>query len=141
MSIVRLMFAGAFARRVGVLRLALLSALLLRALLPPGFMLADTAQQGVKVVLCSAHGLIEVTVDPVTNEVRTEPAEQNKKSDKADPPCAFSAIAKLAPPPANSTYMPRLVSAPHAAPSFDVRPGRGLSAPPPPQTGPPLHIA
>lgn len=119
----------------------MLLAFLARALVPPGFMFeAQAGTALVKVVLCSAHGSVEAYVDPATGEI-SYTKKPPKPSDKDDPPCAFATIAKVAPPsnvapapaPRESTSHSR-----HADNS--LAPGRGLSAPPPPATGPPVHI-
>lgn len=118
------------------LRTFVLVALIARALIPPGFMLeAATESRSVKVVLCAAHGAVEAYVDRVTGEITTEaPA---KKAPAGDPPCAFAALAKLAPPSAVAVVF-AVAPAPFVRqPSAILDPGRGLSAPPPPSTGPP----
>jgi hypothetical protein len=112
-----------------------------RALVPPGFMFeAQAGTSLVKVVLCSAHGSIEAYVDPTTGEI-TYAKKPPKPSDKDDPPCAFATIAKLAPPLNVATApAPSETQSQAGVSQRDLIPGRGLSAPPPPATGPPSRI-
>jgi hypothetical protein len=128
--------------RLWPLQVFVLLALVARVFMPPGYMLAAVGSTSwVKVVLCSAHGPIEVFVDPVTYEITDKPALPAPKPD-GDPPCAFASLAKLA-PPAAPLEVAGVQSAEAAAPAFAYRgnPELGLSAPPPPATGPPHHHA
>lgn len=127
---------------IACLKTVLVAAFVLRALVPPGYMLETaSAAGGVKIVLCSAHGTIEARYDPKTGEITYDEAPA-KKAPAGDQPCAFAAIAKLAPPSSLAALqLPATarVSAPQIA--REVIPGRGLVAPPPPATGPPASIA
>jgi hypothetical protein len=129
---------GSFAPYGRLLRAFVLTAFVARALIPPGFMFeAEAGSALVKVVLCSAHGSIEAFIDPTTGEI-SYAKKPPKPSDKDDPPCAFAAIAKVAPPSSVAAApAPSEGTARSSAARFDMRPGRGLSAPPPPATGPP----
>lgn len=119
----------------GVLRALVLLAFVARALVPPGFMLASADAQ-VKVVVCSAHGTIEVYYDPDTGAFSNEKAAAKKPSG-GEPRCAFAAFAQFVPPTTSLDVLVDTTAAPaQTMPAF-VIPGRGLSAPPPPQTGPP----
>ncbi|MEQ1754986.1 MAG: DUF2946 family protein [Micropepsaceae bacterium] len=123
-----------------VLRALVLLAFAVRAIIPSGYMINSTPESGVMVVLCSAHGLLAAKVDPVTGEVSFEKKAPSNHSDKDDAPCAFSAIAKVAPPSTNFVFdAPRELAALVPLPSQGAAPGRGLTAPPPPSTGPPAH--
>ncbi len=125
-------------RRDWTLRALVLLAFVTRALIPPGFML-QPASDGVAVVLCSAAGWTDAAVDPARGQHATKHAP-GKQSGTDEPPCTFAGLAKLA------TLTPDLivtapVDASVLAPTpLTLSPGRGLSAPPPPATGPPTHI-
>lgn len=92
---------------------------------------------GVKVVLCTAHGMVEVFYDPETGAL-TDGESTQKKSPRGDPPCAFGVLVKLAPPAGSVAVLAFVPSAAVASAPIFVAPGRGLSAPPPPSTGPPF---
>lgn len=118
-------------------RAFVLLAFVARALVPPGFMtVSSDANAGVKVVLCSAHGPIELYYDAETgtfSDAKSEP----KKTGVGDPPCAFAALAKLAAPTSSVLFVATSITATEPTTYAVVTPGRGLSAPPPPSTGPP----
>jgi hypothetical protein len=126
---------------IAYLKVALIAAFVMRALIPPGYMIETAAAEGVKIVLCSAHGAIEARLDPKTGEITYDEAPA-KKAPAGDQPCAFAAIAKLAPPSSLASLpLPptRTTHAPHS--THELTPGRGLVAPPPPATGPPTSVA
>jgi hypothetical protein len=104
-------------------------ALMVQVLVPPGFMLsADAAQP--TLVICTGHGAITVSD-------RDHPAKAPKPG--ADKPCAFAAHGVATPPP-QRLVLPGAGFAPTQqaqAVAFDLAPGRGLAAPPPPSRGPP----
>lgn len=115
--------------------LLLAAALLVRALVPAGWMVGSTAD-GVGLVLCD--GLAPETADAHAG-MHHAPADQGEPEEPApDVPCAFAGLAAAHEPvtpigldhpsPATAVVTPILPSA---------TPGRGLAAPPPPATGPP----
>lgn len=122
--------------------LALL-AMVVRALLPQGFMLAP-AQSGdgpISVQLCSEHGVIDLLFDPTTGAFLPKDSAAghgSKKTPQADAPCVFAAVAHLAAPvvPALPIVAPLRVAAATFATTF-IAPGLGPAAPPPFSTGPP----
>lgn len=134
------MYAYLRSARLWPLQAMVLLALIARVIVPSGYMLAAAASGTgwVKVVLCSAHGPIDVFVDPVTYEITDRPAVPAKKPDDREPPCAFAALAKLAPPSAGPEFVLGQL-AESAAPAFAGRQSfaHDLGAPPPPATGPP----
>jgi hypothetical protein len=136
------MYASVRSARFWPLQVFVLLALVARVFVPPGYMLASAGGASwVKVVLCSAHGQIEVFVDPVTYEITDKPALPAPKPNE-DPPCAFASLAKAA-SPAALLQVVSLRVAEAAAPAFAYRdnPEPSLGAPPPPATGPPHHHA
>jgi hypothetical protein len=121
------------------LQAVVLLALVARVLVPPGYMVASGGDKWVKVVLCSAHGAVNVFVNPATYEITDKPALPAKPSDTREPPCAFSAMAQVTPPDATFNAPVRVAAADLATAPRRVEHGRALSAPPPPATGPPLR--
>ncbi len=123
-----------------------LLAMLVRAVVPAGYMLAEaeTAQgRYLTVQLCEGHsrGSVARVIDLDTGKQVNAP-ETGKTGGKDRPaPCVFAAAPAAA--------MPVAIAEPAGfAASYDIdfavvsdaRPGRGMSAPPPPSTGPPTSI-
>jgi hypothetical protein len=119
--------------RAAFLTLAFL-ALLVKVAVPAGFMVAAPGSgSGFPLVICTGHGEI----------VKTLPDGKGGDSkSKSDAPCAFAGHA--APP--TPAVGPEIASATFAhaveptAIRFDLVPGRGLAAPPPPSQGPPTLL-
>lgn len=128
-------------RGAWVLKALIVVAFALRAVVPAGYMLAS-AGNGATVVLCSAQGSINVQIDPATGHVSVIKKAPGQTPDRDEPPCAFVALAKVA---INAAALPMATpvdhSMPFVTPAKDLAPGLGLSAPPPPATGPPTSIA
>lgn len=124
-------------RRVALLLVA--CALLLRIAVPAGWM-PQAQAQGVTLAWCSGMG----DAAPAEAKALIAKAIGEKAAPKhkpaSDQPCAFAAAAHPvayadpAPLPAPAAHEPVAV---HAVPV--AFPGRGLVAPPPFATGPPLH--
>lgn len=110
------MFRLPQARRRRTLALLVLPALLLRALLPPGFMPAAHGGFGFALTICPGHGLVAMLGDPAAGDTTPAPAGSHH-----DAPCAFAAAAAgLAPP--------------SALPPFDTNAARIAGVPPLPVT-------
>jgi hypothetical protein len=107
-----------------VLLMALV-AMSLRAAMPAGYMLSDSNGQ-VVVSLCNGGSM---TLDLGKTE--------HGKQTHHDAPCPYAAAAHAAAPPTDAIAIALQSAAIVAATPRDVRPGRGLAAPPPPATGPP----
>ncbi|HEX4183484.1 MAG TPA: hypothetical protein VHY34_09510 [Caulobacteraceae bacterium] len=108
-------------------------ALLIQVLVPQGFMVsAEPAAPGL--VICTGHG-------PLVIADRQHPAKAPKS--KADAPCAFAAHGTATPPPAPLEAIAVAFVSEALAPDrlFDLAPGRGLAAPPPPSHGPPALLS
>jgi hypothetical protein len=107
-------------------------ALLVQVLVPQGFMVsADAATPGL--VICTGHG-------PLTLGGQDHPGKAPKST--AGALCALSVHGGAAPPPSLARldrvalgYAPTI-----AVRRFDLAPGRGLAAPPPPSQGPPTGL-
>jgi len=110
--------------------LALL-ALLLQGLTPPGFMVAREDGRAT-IAICTGHGAATSIIDLTGHPAK--PAQA-----KPDAPCAFAGHGIVTATPIAALLASPIAapSAPPAAPRFDLAPGRGLAAPPPPSQGPP----
>jgi hypothetical protein len=110
--------------------LALL-ALFLQGLAPPGFMVAREEGRAT-IAICTGHGAANSILD-----LTGHPAKQPKS--QPDAPCAFAGHGVVAAPPIAAQIAGPIArsSAPLAPVRFDLSPGRGLAAPPPPSQGPP----
>ncbi|AAK25461.1 DUF2946 family protein [Caulobacter vibrioides] len=129
--------------RDAFLALALL-AVVLKVMIPAGFMPSAESRNGLPfaLVLCTGDGA-KVVQPGDTLDARH--GEKGDQSDKAghDVPCPFAAQGAAAPPPTVvATIAIDLVAyaAPVIPPARTLAPGRGLAAPPPPATGPPLVL-
>jgi hypothetical protein len=120
-------------------------AIALRAFVPQGYMVAPNAQPGsYPIVLCTSQGAQTVNID-ATGHIARSPSKAppgHPGNQKGDHPCAFSGFGA-----AFAAEAPMLVAMADwgwidQAIVFEPQttPGRGLAAPPPPPTGPPLQI-
>jgi hypothetical protein len=104
-------------------------ALTVQFLIPQGYMVsADWGSPGL--VICTGHGPLRLF------DKHQSPGKAPKSTEA---PCAFAAHGTATPPPpavslalASFGYVDRPVTR-----TFDLAPGRGLAAPPPPSHGPP----
>jgi hypothetical protein len=108
-----------------------LLALLVLVLIPPGFMVSRQDDHAA-MVICTGHGPASSVADLVGHPGKAP-------SSRHDAPCVFaghaigaapSLMAMIARPIMPTTQLPLAVH-------FDLAPGRGLAAPPPPSQGPP----
>lgn len=129
---------GIWARwRAAALLLALV-AVVFRAAVPAGYMLASDAPGEIAVMLCADRGAEMGVLDLATGEVR-ERGHQGDNTQASDH-CPFAVAAMAAPPPQGPAL---------AAPRFDAiaslrtaraeRPAVTHTGPPLPARGPPLH--
>lgn len=109
----------------------------LKIIVPPGFMVGSVdagGRAGYPLVICTGHGPAMAPSDLGGKSPGQKP--------RADSPCSFAGQASAASPP---------ILSPIAAPwvrlktllvfaHFDLAPGRGLAAPPPPSQGPPVSL-
>lgn len=134
-----------------------LVALLVRVIVPAGFMLATDARAGgVTVTICTGSGGLQTAVltpdgvvlaghhDPVSAGAPGDGAGADRDSAPAHAPCVAAGAVVV--PPAGPGAV--LANAQTTATSTAARllradepvPGRGLAAPPPPATAPPLTV-
>lgn len=127
-------------RRLGAITLL---ALLVRVLVPDGFMLAsaETAEGRYLVVkFCDGHPGATQMVDLDTGK-RVDPKDLHKspgKQDSSKQPCAFAGAPVFAAPVAaieTVSFLPPVERIRFI--ETHIRPGRGIAAPPPPARGPP----
>lgn len=123
-----------------------LLALLVRALVPAGYMVAEASTPDGRylvVQMCDAHGGAAQVIDLDTGKIVEKSKSPGKSEGKGEgSSCMFAMATPMASPPPvqaepivfGTTIDAHLVSKP------DVVPGRGIAAPPPPATGPPSLI-
>ena len=120
-----------------------LLAMLVRAIVPAGYMLAeaDTGQgRYLTVEMCEGHAAKVIDLD-TGKQVDPSKLPGKAKGDGKGAPCVFAATASFATPIAIAEPVQFVVS--HDVEfgvDLNVRPGRGIAAPPPPATGPPASI-
>jgi hypothetical protein len=110
--------------------LALL-ALFLQSAAPAGVMLAREDGRAT-IAICTGHGAAHSLAELAGHPTKTPKSQP-------DAPCAFAGHGVAASPPL-ATLIARPIGRPGAPPMaarFDLTPGRGLAAPPPPSQGPP----
>lgn len=133
-----------FGRRLGAIALL---AILVRALVPGGYMLAaaDTPDgRFVVMQLCDAHFQQVSALNLDTGELvdmADVPLKKSSDGPLDTQPCAFAAASAMGVPETSAVSV-ALVLAPggHPLSVAYVQPGRGIPAPPPPSTGPPSLI-
>lgn len=130
-----------FGQQLGAIALL---AMLVRALVPAGYMLAEAGTPDGRylvVQMCDDHRGVSRFVNLDTGEIVEKSANPDDASDKNnDAPCVFASAVQMTSPP--SLVAPVVFA--HAVPAefipqVSVTPGRGIAAPPPPATGPPVH--
>ena len=100
----------------------LLTAFMLRALIPTGWMpQASTSGDGVTLVICTVAGLQEITLGA---DGHKQPAGDVDQANAGHDPCPFAAVAKFTPPapvaaasPNSAALAPASFAVPAVAPS------------------------
>ena len=113
-------------------------ALLARIAVPTGWMPAQDDDGIVRITLCTGYGLQQAWIDSEGTLHRGDPADGDGSDSQQHCPFTASALPFAlgnAPP---LPIVPLALEAMPTIPSVATTPGRGLAAPPPPQTGPPL---
>jgi hypothetical protein len=120
-----------------------LLAMLVRAIVPAGYMLAgaDTGQgRYLTVEMCEGHAAKVVDLD---TGKQVDPSKLPGKADgkSSHAPCVFASTASVATAVAIAEPVEFIASQDvDFGVDINVRPGRGIAAPPPPATGPPALI-
>ena len=132
-------------RRLGAIALL---AMLVRAVVPAGFMLAsaDTPNgRYLTVQMCSQHTgpaqVIDLDTGKLVDASTLAKTDGKSKTNPGHAPCVFAGSPVMAHPVAVAEPVEFLtVYEADFGVVRDVRPGRGIPAPPPPSTGPPSLI-
>ncbi len=129
-------------RRLGAIALL---AMLVRAIIPAGYMLAEAdtgSGRYLTVEMCDGHATQAQLIDLDTGKlVDLSKLPKSAKTDNNSAPCVFAGATVIESPVAVAEPVEFRVS--HEidfAVVRDLRPGRGIAAPPPPSTGPPSLI-
>lgn len=114
-------------------------AILVRALVPAGWMPTMGANGGIVISMCTGMGAVEMVLAPDGSLHEKAPVKHDGATDH---PCTFAGLGQAfaaADPVAMPVPLPVDFIDPPLAPQL-VSIGRGLAAPPPPQTGPPILV-
>jgi len=129
-------------RQLGAIALL---ALLVRAIVPDGYMIAsaETSAGRIAVIqMCTETGAPVMAINLDTGEKVDLPSDsKSPEHDPAKKPCVFAAAPHVAAAVSDTGPIVHLMPVDvgfSVAP--DLRPGRGIAAPPPPATGPPSLI-
>ena len=124
-----------------------LLAMLVRAVVPAGYMLAqaDTGQgRFLTVEMCEGHAarVIDLNTGKQVDPSKLPGKAPGKADDKSrNAPCVFASTASVATPVAVAEPVEFVATQDvDFAVDLNVRPGRGIAAPPPPSTGPPSSL-
>lgn len=125
----------------GLLLTLFASALLLRAMVPTGWM--PSTEGGFRIELCTGMGAAEASPEArqaMAALINHQASGGGEKKSASDHPCIFTALgfAFAAPDPTPALTITPHVAGPHSLPDNHVTIGHGLAAPPPPSTGPPI---
>ncbi|RYG25366.1 MAG: hypothetical protein EON93_22260 [Burkholderiales bacterium] len=136
-----MMWMQRFGRQLGALALL---AMLVRALIPAGYMLAEaetSTGRYLVVQMCDGHGGGEQVVDLDTGKVLDGKPAPKGDTDTSKTPCMSAVSVSMSAPPATAEAVVFLkVYDADFTVATAVSPGRGIAAPPPPSTGPPVRI-
>jgi hypothetical protein len=134
---------GRYAGRVNVrpkLLCFLLAALLVRLLVPAGYMIDTAGAHGVRIVLCAGDGVQAPPASPMRGSMHNAAHHHDHDGrGEGHSLCPYAALSNASsPPPLAAALPPPPAPAPLGAPAHAVRAIRlALAAPPPPATGPP----
>jgi hypothetical protein len=139
-------YSTARSRLMSLLGAFALLAIVVRGLVPAGYMVAAPAEPGqfVNIVIChgDGSGLTPAVLDLKTGKYVDADEHKPGQSDAGkNGACPFALTAHFALPDlAGDPAAPVQTEIPYRASFAPVVPGRGLAAPPPPARGPPLTI-
>jgi hypothetical protein len=116
----------------------ILCALLLRLVIPAGWMPTVDAAGFTRITLCTGMGAQDAWLDAKGGLHKSDPGKKHQ----SDSPCVFSGLSSALDLPQSVPAAPLIATAhvdtPHLRDTVSI--GRGLAAPPPPSTGPPVLI-
>lgn len=117
-------------------------ALLVRIMVPAGFMAAPDDLGRAGIVICTGDGTMSLSVDADGTVRKTPLGDDHRDKSQGDHPCAFAGAATPLDQPHLTLVRATFVATSdvQAARPAHQRPGLGLAAPPPPTTGPPVRI-
>ncbi|MES1156496.1 MAG: hypothetical protein ABUL73_01840 [Alphaproteobacteria bacterium] len=128
------MLGGRFNLR-GTLLIFALTAMMMRAVVPPGYMPAHGADGTISLSFCNSAEA------PLVLDLATGKIKHDRTGDKSHGPCVFAGAPALASVPTQAALAaPYRIVFTDRALSASVHVGAGLAAPPPPSRGPPLLI-
>lgn len=111
-------------------------ALLMRIAFPSGWM-PSFADGAVQISVCSGNGQTVMWLDKSGKTHKSDPSGEGHENT----PCTFASVGPALPVPFAVRAFPQLIErVAYAGYAETVSVGRGLAAPPPPQTGPPILI-
>ncbi|MCA8892146.1 hypothetical protein [Hyphomonas sp.] len=122
-----------------------LMAMVVRGLVPAGYMLAAPAAPGdlVSIVICHGDGTggTQALLDLKNGKIVDPEELPGQADDGKNQACPYAMSAHFAPPEASGKLAEPVEAPAQFLTNFDyIVPGRGLAAPPPPARGPPLSI-
>jgi hypothetical protein len=122
-----------------------LTAVLLRALVPTGYMMAgDANHPGIRIEMCSARGEVPAFMDPESGSISVgndDSAPHRNKAADEHHPCVFADTASaLVAPVVEPSSHPDLSIAPQVIPASPGWPATRPTGPPLPARGPPALI-
>ena len=138
-------YSTARSRIMSLLGAFALMAMIVRGLIPTGYMLSETKQPGqfVNIIIChgDGSGYSPAVLDLETGKY-ADPDELPGKSDSGKKSsCPYAVTAHFALPEMAAPLMqPVRTEIPYRQTFAAIIPGRGLAAPPPPARGPPLTV-
>ena len=114
-------------------------ALMLRIVVPAGWMPVIGQDGMTRITLCTGQGMVEAFVDRAGTIHHKAPGQSEPKTDQ---PCSFAGLAFAFTAPAAPAIQPplQIAAADPASLPGRVSIGHGLAAPPPPATGPPIIL-
>jgi hypothetical protein len=121
-------------------------ALAVQALVPTGYMIGKGARdQAIAITLCTVTGNVTAFLSSDGQIVETKPGSDtpHDSGEEGTSLCGFAAQSVAAFSPLQPSVEPQPFDASAAtAQSYTsiAAPGRGLAAPPPPKTGPPIQV-
>lgn len=117
------------------------AAMLLRLAVPAGWMPAQADDGSIRISLCTGYGTVEaVLAADGTVHTGSDIPDQEKQAPQQQCPFTAAAMPLAGADPVGLSAVPPHDEIRPVGASFVAVPGRGLAAPPPPATGPPVLV-